>query len=559
MKRCMISLATAWFVYSHVVGQDSISLIENKVDALFKNVRSTDPGYIVGVIKDGKLAYAKGFGLANLDYNIPMTPKSAFYMGSTSKQFTAACLLILAEKGLLNLDDDIRKYLPEMPDYGTTITVSHLLHHTSGIREYTSLLLQTGIDRQLEDKFSNDAVYELICRQEELNFIPGTKYSYSSSGYILICKMIERVSGMSLRQFADSVLFKPLGMKSTYFTDNHQEIIPNRVDSYRKSGDTYFQIVKTFDVYADGGLISTLEDLAKWDQAFYEDKLGVTGFAEKMSRQGKLNNGASINYAWGLQTHTYRGLPMIEHGGFMINFDSEMMRFPDQRFTVIVLSNCWRGWQSGSMNLSYQIANLYLAPNFKDEPVKPPVKQKTRIKINPVNLVGHYWNIEGNYYNKIEYSEGKLFFDNTNGWRPALIPMDSQTFTVEGTDLTIRFAKDSMAMINPGNSTSTKYLKFDPTPPASMEEIRKYEGLYTSAELDTEYRFMVKNDVLWLKINNNPTRQLFPPKEDVIWNSKHMVWIGFAEIIFSFDASGRVTGFTIGDGRVKGVKFRKEK
>lgn len=559
MKRYIAGvIAVGIFTYSYMNAQESMDHIEDKVDELFKSVQSTDPGYIAGVIMDGKLVYAKGFGLSNLDYNIPMTPQSAFYMGSTSKQFAAACLLILVEKGVLKLDDDIRKYLPEMPDYGSPIKVFHLLHHTSGVREYTSLLLQAGVDRQWEEKFSNETVYDLICRQEALNFPPGERYAYSSSGYILMSKIIERLSGKSLRQFADSVLFKPLGMFNTFFTDNHQEVIPNRVYSYRKDGKTYNQINKIFDTYADGGLISTLADLAKWDRAFYDDELGVSEFGEKMSRIGKLNDGHPINYAWGLQVHTYRGLPMIEHGGFMINFDSEMMRFPDQRLTVIVLSNCWQGGQSGAMNLSYQIANLYLASHFKDVPAKPRARKKFAAKINAEDFVGHYWNVNGNYYNTIGYSDGRLFYDDTNGWSPALIPMSDRVFAVEGTDLTIRFEGNKMTLIDPHSNNPLKYFeRFDPTPPTDINELRKFEGIYTSAELETEYKLLIKGDVLFLQVNNNPVRQLFPPKEDVIWNSKHMVWIGFAEIIFHVDATGQVNGFAVGDNRVKGVKFMK--
>ncbi|HEX5167621.1 MAG TPA: hypothetical protein VFW11_00505 [Cyclobacteriaceae bacterium] len=298
-----------------------------------------------------------------------------------------------------------------------------------------------------------------------------------------------------------------------------------------------------------------MEDLAKWDQAFYNDKLGVTGFGKKMNRQGTLNDGHVTDYAWGLQVHTYRGVPMIEHGGFMINFDSEMMRFPDQRLTV-VLSNCWQGWQTGAMNLSYQIANLYLAPYFRDDSQTSHTAQHASIKINPDDFVGNYWNIYENYYNTIGYAQGRLFYDNTNGWKPALIPEDGQTFVIEGTGMTIRFEGNAMTLYTPGSNTPVQYFeKFDPTPPESTTELKKFEGIYASSELETEYRLTIKDDKLLLRVNTNPVRQLFPPAEDVIWNSKHMVWIGFAEMIFDFDKAGNVIGFTIGDSRVKGVKF----
>lgn len=540
-------------------GQSTEEALASKIDSLFGHVPKSGPGYIVGVIKEGRLIYGKGFGMADLDHGILMSPTSSFYMASTSKQFTAACLLALEQAGKLSLDDDIRKYLPEMPDYGTTIRLSHLLHHTSGLREYSSLLLQGGIDRQWEAKFNNETVYRLLCRQKELNFPPGEKYSYNGSGYILIAEIIKRVSGQTLRQFADSALFKPLGMKNTFFSDDYREIIPNRVNSYKKINNEYFRIVKTFDVYGDGGIISTLEDLAKWDNAFYHDLLGIPDFARKMSQVGKLADGHTTNYALGLQTHTYRGLPMIEHGGFMINFDSELMRFPEQHTSIIVLSNCWQGGQCGSMSYSYQIANICLSPYFVDSPSKPDENKynpNNNPVINPGSLTGHYWNVNENYYNIIGYSDGRLYYDNTFGWKPTLIPLGKNLFSVQGTDITIEISGQNMFFRNPSDNTPIQYFeKYDPTAPKDISELKIYAGYYYSDELETTYFFSVKDGRLFLKINSGPLNQIFPAPKDIVWNSKSMIWLGFGEIKFSFNTSGRVTGFLMGDGRVKGVWF----
>lgn len=564
MARKNINLTLLFILLIELIGcklnnQNSLSNeTGEKVDALFGHIQQDEPGYIVAVIKDDVLVYKKGFGQANLDYEVPMTSKSAFYMGSTSKQFTAACLLALVEQKKVTMDDDIRVYLPEMPDYGSEITLRHLLHHTSGIREYTSLLLQTGIDRQWESKFNNEVVYELLCQQSELNFKPGTRYLYSSSGYILLTKIIERVSGFSLRQFADSTLFKPLGMNNTYFTDNYQEVIPNRVSSYRQSGDSYHRIVKIFDIYGDGGLISTLEDLTKWDKAFYSDNLGIVDFGKKMSQNGTLLDGHEINYAWALQKHDYHGLPMIEHGGFMINFESSMMRFPDQKLTVIVLSNCWRNREVGAMNLSYEISNIYLSPLIEEKQGTTTSRSTDAIDVEFDDFTGSYWNIHQNYFNVIGQSENNLFYKNRYGWQAKLIPESSNTFAIEGTDQTIQFENDRMILTNPlANNLKQYFKKFDPSPPLSLNELYKYRGIFYSKELDTTYEFIIDANTFLLKINNNPARQIYPAIDDVIWNSKSMVWIGFAEIEFTYDPLDQVTGFFIGDNRVRGVRFEK--
>jgi CubicO group peptidase (beta-lactamase class C family) len=527
-----------------------------KVDSLFQKVQFNHPGYIVGIIKDGRLIYAKGFGAANLEDSMPLGPASEFYMGSASKQFTAACLLYLVEKGKISLGDDIRKYLPEMRDYGTRITVGNLLHHTSGIREYSSLLLFGGHNTSFEEVINNVDIYRLLCRQQGLNFKPGSKYLYSGGGYILLARIIEKVSGTTLRKFADSILFKPLRMEHTFFSDDHGEVIAGRIQSYAPAGTTYRQYLKLFDFVGDGGLFSSIDDLAKWDGAFYHDNLGISDFAHKMYQTVALTNGSPIGYAWGLNIGEYHGLNTTEHGGFMLGYDSELLRFPDQHFTVIVLSNA-RG-QTGSGTIAYQIADLFLSALYQSV-VPPPAVPKARLKLyleEAKKLEGAYWNADENRAIHIDYSGDTLFFNNLHGWRPQLIALARDTFQIKGSGMDLSFFKGHMYLINPGAPIET-FEKFDDTPPQSQEELKKYTGTYYSPELQATYRFSVADHSFYLQINHNAPIPLFPATGRIRWNGSDRVWIGFGEIRFISNWQNKLSGLNIGDSRVKGIYLRK--
>lgn len=239
----------------------------NKIDALFAQWNKPDsPGCALAVIKDGQVLYKRGYGIANLDHDIPISSKTVFNVASMSKHFTAIGVALLARQGKLSLDDDIRKYLPEMPQYSTPITIRHLIYHTSGIREYSHLMQLAGTrfqDAPVEE------IYQIIARQKELNFKPGEEYLYSNSGYLLLARIVQRVSGKSLREFAGENIFKPLGMSSTRFHDDHSEVIRNRATGYSSRRVGGFAVESTTsDSVGDGGLFTTIDDLILWDRIF---------------------------------------------------------------------------------------------------------------------------------------------------------------------------------------------------------------------------------------------------------------------------------------------------
>jgi CubicO group peptidase (beta-lactamase class C family) len=301
--------------------------------------KAGSPGCALGVIWDGKFIYRKGYGAASLELAVPLSPQSVFYMGSVSKQFTAASIVLAAEQGYLSLDDNVRKYIPELPDYGHPITLRQMLHHTSGFRDFLGLLYISGRDDS--DFHSRDEMIDLIVRQKGLNNTPGDEFIYSNTNYFLLGLVVERATKKPLAEFASENIFKPLGMVHTRFYDDHTLVVPGRVPAYAPGGNGNFLVdwSTNYDIVGAGGLMSSIDDLLLWDKNFYENRLGKGTFLKEMLARGVLNDGKQIGYALGLELGTYRGLPTVEHGGALFGYRTEILRFPEQRFTVVCLCN----------------------------------------------------------------------------------------------------------------------------------------------------------------------------------------------------------------------------
>ncbi len=312
-----------------------------RIDALFARWDSPEsPGCALAVIEDGRIAYTRGYGMADLEHDVPITPETVFYIGSESKQFVTACLLLLEEEGRLSLDDDIRKFVPELPSYGAPITIRHCILHTSGLRDYFTLWSLAGVD--YANFHPEMEVVDLIARQKELNFPPGEDRLYSNSGYLLLSVVIRRASGMSLAEFARERIFEPLGMEDSHFHDDPSRIVKNRAHGYfRTERDKWGLLAFRFALVGSGGLYTNVPDLAKWDANFYHNTLGEGGreLIRKMTTPGTLNNGDKLSYACALAIGEYRGLSTVRHGGSLGGYRSHILRFPEERTTVILLFN----------------------------------------------------------------------------------------------------------------------------------------------------------------------------------------------------------------------------
>jgi CubicO group peptidase (beta-lactamase class C family) len=334
-----------------------------KVDKIFAQLDlPNSPGCALGVIKDGKFVYRRGYGMASLEYDIPLSSESVFYIGSTSKQFVSASILLAAEQGHLSLDDDIRMHVPEIPDYGKTITIRHLIHHTSGLRDYLTLWSLAG--ENIEDIHSADDALQMIARQNALNFGPGDEYLYSNSGYLLLSVIVERATGKSLREFSEENIFEPLGMEHTHFHDDHTHPIKNRAIGHFRSSDGSIALnMSNFSQVGSGGLYTSVDDLLLWDRNFYDNQLGEGGLIERMLVRGVLNDGDTLSYAAALQVGEYKGLRTVAHGGALGGYRAQLLRFPDQRFSVICLCNVAPTNPTG---FARQVAEIYLSDQLQD-------------------------------------------------------------------------------------------------------------------------------------------------------------------------------------------------
>jgi CubicO group peptidase (beta-lactamase class C family) len=325
------------------------------VDSIFAPVASHQaPGCAVGVTQSGALTFAKGYGMADLEHDMPITPATPFYLASLSKQFTAMSIVLLAQDQRLSLDDSLRLWVPEVPSFGAAITLRQLLHHTSGLRDYFTLLAVSGwpSDGQLTER----QFLTLVARQKSLNFQPGDEFLYSNTGYALLAIVVARASGQSLREFAEARIFKPLGMTHTMFRDDHTALIPRRALGYQATGSGYRLSQPEFDVVGDGGVYSTVEDLAKWDENFTTGRVGGRSGIAEMEVAGKLNDGQPISYALGLTIGQLHGLKTFSHGGSYGGYRAEMLRIPQKRLSVITLCNT----ASASSTLAEQVSRVFL-------------------------------------------------------------------------------------------------------------------------------------------------------------------------------------------------------
>ncbi|MEZ5040764.1 MAG: serine hydrolase domain-containing protein [Saprospiraceae bacterium] len=532
---------------------------ESAVDQLFAQWSNTySPGCAVAVIKDGNIIYKKGYGMADLEHDIPIRPESVFYIGSVSKQFVAACMLLLDEQGKIDLDADVRTYIPEFPDYGYPITIRNLIHHTSGVRDNLTLWELAG--RSHLDEIPEEEIFDMICRQKELNFEPGTKYLYSNSCYFLMSIIVKRASGKSLREYADEYIFQPLGMQHSIFQDNNRRMIKNRAFAYGQNPDGSFNsMLMRFDLVGSGGLYSTVEDLFRWDQNFYNNKIGNRGpaFIQDMLTNGRYKDGTEVGYAFALENGHYKGLPTVSHGGALGGYRSFYLRFPEQHFSVVILSNLENFLPE---KLAEQVADIYLKDNFVAAPSTAIVKKElpTFITLKPKQLdavSGLYWNEEGAYSRKVYVRNDTLRYSRGEGNESALLPIDAQHFIMDDTngEVAIHFQKaeknqPAQMLFTVGNQEAIISTQYEPY---TLDEkaLKAIPGHYYSSELDTRYQLGVKEKQLFVKIKNQDWLPLKPIKSDLFTQER------IGQFYLDFDKNGNATGFRLQAGRVRNLLF----
>jgi CubicO group peptidase (beta-lactamase class C family) len=502
--------------------------------------------------------------MANLDYDVPNTVSTRFNLASVSKQFTAASIALLAQEGKLSLDDDIRKYLPEMPEYDDTVTIRHLIHQTSGIREYEALGLFGG--RDPSSARSDKDILNMLARQKNISFKPGSKYQYSNSNYHLLGIIVGRVSGKSLRLFAEENIFKPLGMKNTLYFDNRFEVVKNRAQGYQITPDkSILARSSLFDLVGGGGVLTTIEDLYLWDQNFYEPKIGGRDLIELLTTPGNLRSGEKMDYAFGLVRGEYRGLPIVHHGGNMVGYRAYMTRYPEQKFTAIALCNNMAIFPSAIVK---KLADIYLEGQLKsDAPSEKPAAESLPPAValpekEALRYAGIYASRESGAVFELSLDDGKLISSGLLQSKAPLVPIAENRF--------VMVAENNKFELIPGFSASgavseIKLIKnggkpdvFVPVKPPldSPRQLSEYAGTYYGEEFDADYQLTLEGKKLVLQISENLKPQLTAAYADVFTTAG-----GQINLVFTRDDKGKIAGFIFNsgiDGRdVKGVIFKR--
>jgi CubicO group peptidase (beta-lactamase class C family) len=441
---------------------------QQTLDSIFKEL-ATDhsPGCAVGAARGDTPIAARAYGLSDLEHNIPLTPQSVFYMASVSKQFMALAILLLERDGKLTLDDRARTYLPELPDYAAGITIRHLLHHTSGLRDYLTLSGLAG--NPADQVITERVVLNALARQLRLNFEPGAEHLYSNSGYVLLSIIVHRVSGRPLDEFAQERIFTPLGMRHTRFQHDHTTPIPGRALGYVRRGQNWRIANSMLDVVGDGGMYSTIDDMLRWVAAF--ERPEFSPLLSRMQQPGTLKDGKAIatGYGMGLSQGIYRGVATVSHGGALAGYRTNFMRMPGEKLTIVMLCN---NATANVDRLTQMVAELY-APAGMSAPASSP----------------------------------------------------------------------RVAAAAPTQA---------PTPSAVPRELGEaLAGVYYSAELEATYRIIAGADAVTLEMGNNAPVALRLTGPDLLRTPQGL------ELRLLRDASNRVTGLTVGAGRVRDLAFVK--
>lgn len=434
----LATLSITTVICKSVVKSDNDSLSE-KVNLLFAKWDKPDsPGAAVAIIRDGKVVFQSEYGMANLEYNIPITSSTVFHIGSVSKQFVAFSILLLEDEGKLSLDDDIHRYLPEVPDFGETIRIRHLIHHLSGLREQETLFQLSGISNA--DVIKTEHILKLVRRQKKLNFRPGDEIEYCNTGYVLLAEIVERVTEKSFREWTAENIFKPLDMNNTQFYDDHTRIVKNRAYPYWvPEGTELRKGTLNYSYVGSTSLFTTSEDMAKWLINFVNPKVGNQKIMRKMQfESGSLNSGEDCTYGFGVGVTKYKGSKVILHSGHDAGYRAYDAYFPEQKFGIVILSNFY------SINpslLGRKIADIYLANQFsppmpvQDEGFKantssPETKREILLTEKQLmEYVGKYYSEELDTHYLILCINGKLFVKHWRNEDVILTPEDKDLFS----------------------------------------------------------------------------------------------------------------------------------
>lgn len=528
------------------------------VDALFAELGPTpSPGVALVVVRDGKVILRRGYGLASVEHRVPVTPSTVFDVASVSKQFTGLAVAMLVSQGKIKLSDDIRIRIPELRDLGHRVTIDHLVHHTSGIRDWPGTLLVGGW--RFDDAITFNQILTMAYNQRDLMFVPGSEYSYSNTNYNLIAEMIRRVTGSSFRKWTDEHLFAPLGMTNTHFREHYTEVIPNRAFGYARGSDgNYHNLPDNLTGLGSSSLFSTVDDLALWLINLDGARVGGRTAMTLARTRGTLNDGTATDYAFGLIHGEYRGLPMLFHDGGWAGFSSMVVYFPEQQFGIAALSN---GGPVNAGDVVNKIADIYLERQLG------PAKESSdatrdggRIVDIPPRVLAEY---EGLYrfgpgsYMRIRLDGATLMAEATREKPVAMSPRSEREFSVTGPgDAQILFQRGSAGKVEYLEYRGRRALKIDEASAPEPAQVGEYAGDYESEELAAVYRVTAKGSGLEMQHRRHGVIPL-----SRLWRDDFGSPVSFiVSIEFQRDREGRIVGFVVnGNPRSRSIRFQKRR
>lgn len=499
------------------------------------------PGCAAAVSLNGETVFEKAFGLADMEHNVSNTAQTIFESGSVAKQFTAAALVLLQQDGKLSIDDPVRKYIPELPDYGSPLTIRHLLTHTAGLRDWGTVLALTGVGRG-ERIVRQELALDVMTHQKALDFKPGAEYSYSNSGYNLAAIIVERVSKQSFPAFVAERLFKPIGMTNSSWRDDFQRIVPGRAQAYSRQGTGPWKLnMPIMNVYGNGGMLTTVGDWMKWNAMLDSKSLGAPLVAA-LETQGVLNDGRKIAYALGLEVGMYKGMRDVSHGGSTAGYQTFLARYPDQKVSVGVMCN---GTSPGAGGIAAGITDEIFGPY-------PEAPKTETVKVADEELkkfVGIWRSEKTHFPARFVFENGVSRFGGAR-----LTPMGGGQFTFG--DNKLKFTLDGQ-----GNPVAVETIdsdgevsRFAPekawTPTAA--DLESFKGTWFSEEAGATVTFAIEGDKTFLKQRPATSLPMEPLYKDHFLVQGYVVW-------FTRDKNGVVNGMHAGANRMRDMPFVRTK
>jgi CubicO group peptidase (beta-lactamase class C family) len=538
--RKFLTLA-AFIALSLIANAQTLQDTLAQVDKLFSMFKPRNPGCQLSISRNGVVIYSKAWGMADLEHGVPLTTSSVIEAGSVSKQFTAAAILLLAQQGKLSLDDDIRKYLPEVPDYGYVIRIRHLLHHSSGLRDWGSVMAIANWPRTTKTYSNDDALY-IVSHQKALNNIPGSEFIYSNSNFNLLALIVKRVTGMELAEFTHTYIFVPAGMTHTQWRDNYKRIVLNRAIAYDKIVTGYQTDMPNEYAYGNGGLLTTTEDLLKWNDYYWSGKLGNPSLLAQQIAVDHLNNAEVNPYGMGLFIAHRKGWDYINHSGATAGYRAYLLRYPQLNLSIAYLSN-FSGAGIGPVSQIEDLLVTTEGPYIQPAVTAPPAYSMPAARLKA--FAGWYRNEKTGGGDELTIKDDTLHTRHLT-----LRPTGPGTFSVG--DLQLVFTDKGFMMITPAFTTDTTLYTAVSAAGTGTDYLKAYAGKYYSAETESRCTVAVKDGKLILHIDPVTDLELKPTYYDGFDYADNS-----GDIYFQRDAGGKISGFKVSIDRARNVAFSK--